>query len=515
MPEPGPASVTRSRLPVSRVVVLLCLLLTLWFAAWPFARACFRVEVDYNEGWNVYNTQRLVNHQQLYPVAAGWQSNNYPMGWFALLAGLHHVTQEYLFTARAVSLLALCALCVLAGAVVRTLGAPGRSALLAGLFCLGVFATDANIYVGMDDPQMLAQAVFLCGFLVYLGGRTRWLHVVLAALLFVVAGSIKHNPLDVPLAVLLDLLFVAWPLALLFAVTGLAFAAGAVALTLHFGGPFFLAQMLLPRTWTFSHLWRDQITGILGPLLIPLVMALAWAVWNLRHPRLRPVALLVFCALGIGAAFGGGAGVSLNTWFSAFVASSIALGVLFGSLEDAGEGAAWRPDWTERPVFGIRLRHFAVPLLFVWLLIPAAINDDLNPVAQLRQTREDARHFTREVDFLRGQPRPALCESLLRCWYAGEPYVYDPFNATRLIRFHRLDPEPMVDALRNGRIGAVQMDLQMDAITEQERWPASLLLAIREKYHPALVDDDAAIYVPNRTSPWQSQAGASTSSHVR
>ena len=35
----------------------------------------------------------------------------------------------------------------------------------------------------------------------------------------------------------------------------------------------------------------------------------------------------------------------------------------------------------------------------------------------------------RDVAFLQAHPGPALCESLLRCAFAGKPYGYDPFNA--------------------------------------------------------------------------------------
>ena len=473
------------------------LLLTLWLTVYPLARVLFLVEIDYNEGWNLYNTRRLVEHTLLYPVAVGWRSNNYPIGWFALLAGLHHLTHEYLFTARMVALLALLALCTLVAVVALRLGAPRLSALLAGLFCLDVFATSANTYFGMNDPQMLAQALFVSGFLVYLGGRTDPRRVVTCALLCVVAGSIKHNPLDVPLAVLLDLLFVSLPLALLFAAVGLVVAGVSILLNLHFGGPFFVAQMLLPRTWTFAHLWQDQIAGVLGPIVIPLVVASIAAIRHVRNPRLRPAALLLFCALAIGTAFGGGSGVSLNTYFSVFVATSIWLGLLFDPLL-SGAGL---PRWAQVRLAGLPVYGLAIPLLFLWLLTPAAVNGDLNPVSQIRQTTEDARSFTREVDFLRTRPQPAICESLLRCWYAGEPYLYDPFNATRLIRLHKLDPAPMVEALRQGRIGAVEMDQTLDDRTEQERWPAPLVLAIRQNYHPALVDDDVAIYVPNHPAP--------------
>ncbi len=225
------------------------MLLTLVF---PVARAFFRVEVSYNEGWNIYNAQTLVRHELLYPVAYGWRSVNYPMLSFAILAQLHQWTHDYLFTARALSLIGLAGSGMLVGAIVRRLGASWQAAVLAGFFCMGMFATDADAYVGSDDPQMFAQIFFLAGLLLYVWRRVGRGALVGAALLFVVGGSIKHNPIDFPLAVLIDLALIAPRRALWFGGWGIGFAAASVALNIHFGGPYCIVQLMSPRTWLLS-----------------------------------------------------------------------------------------------------------------------------------------------------------------------------------------------------------------------------------------------------------------------
>jgi hypothetical protein len=100
------------------------------------------------------------------------------------------------------------------------------------------------------------------------------------------------------------------------------------------------------------------------------------------------------------------------------------------------------------------------------------------------------------VTFLRAQSGPAICESLLRCYFAGKPFAYDPFNATRLIAFHRLDDAVIVDGLRQHRYGAVQFDLMQDDDAFSDRFDARIALAIGQNYHPVLVHDGAAIYLP-------------------
>jgi len=204
-------------------IVWICACLALATAIVPFVRAFFRVEVDYNEGWNVYNASIVADYHLLYREKYAWTTVNYPMLSFFIQAQLHRLTHDYLFTARAVSVLSLTCCSVLVGAIVRSLSGSWQASTLAGFYCLALFCTDADIYVGMDDPQMFAQVFFLAGLLVYLWRRESLLAIACAALLFVVGGCIKHNPIDFPLAVLLELALISLRRALWFSGWGLFF----------------------------------------------------------------------------------------------------------------------------------------------------------------------------------------------------------------------------------------------------------------------------------------------------
>ena len=52
---------------VKRHSILLCLFVLVWAAIVPFGRAFYRFELNYNEGWNVYNAVTVNSHQLLYP----------------------------------------------------------------------------------------------------------------------------------------------------------------------------------------------------------------------------------------------------------------------------------------------------------------------------------------------------------------------------------------------------------------------------------------------------------------
>lgn len=191
----------------SLYLLAFCIAIFLWTAAYPFSRACLLTQITYNEGWNVYNAQLVAEHQPLYTSVYGWTSVNYPALSFHIAAVLGRFTSDYLYTARILSLASLCLSGVLAGMIVWHTTRVKLVAWLSGLFLVAIFCANGKGYVGVDDPQILAQFFFLAGLYVYMRcNRTGWA-LELTALLFVVGGNIKHSLIEFPLAVLLDLLF--------------------------------------------------------------------------------------------------------------------------------------------------------------------------------------------------------------------------------------------------------------------------------------------------------------------
>lgn len=455
------------------------LALAIFTAIYPLVRAFYRVEITYNEGWNVYNASALANHQVLYPASYGWTMVNYPILSFAIAAGLHRWTHDYLFTARALSLLGMLLCGVFAGLIVRRLTGSTRAAWITGAYCIAVFCALTDFYIGQDDPQMLALAVFMAGLLLYVARRESLLGIAGVAALFVLGGNIKHDPLAFPAAVLLDLLMLrAWRRAVWFSACGAVFVAISVWMNLHFGGPGFVMQLAAPRAFSWAKGWA-QMGAIFGPLLLPFVLAVYAAVKSRRDERVRVLSLLLFIGLALGVVFGGGAGVSVNAQFSGMLAVVMLSGVALVLIA--------RGEW--------QWRAYAPALLLVWLVIPLVVCSTWNIVGELRKTRLNERLFDEDVAFLQKQSGSALCESLLRCFYAGKAYSYDPFNATRLIEFGRLDDSVVVGALEQHQYGAVQLDDPWsDAFPD--RVNARIASAIKQNYRPALVHDGADVYVP-------------------
>ncbi|MGC9159651.1 MAG: hypothetical protein ACP5FH_11750, partial [Terracidiphilus sp.] len=424
----------------------ICLGILLWAAIYPFGRAFLLMQINYTEGWNVYNAQKVAQHQLLYTSAYGWTSVNYPALSFYLAAWLGRFTSGSLFAARILSLAGLCLSALGAGLIVARATGSKFAALFSGMFLVAAFCAIGSGYVGMDDPQLLAQAFFLAGLYVYLrGGRRGWA-LELTALLFVLGGNIKHNLIEFPLAVLLDLVLASPPRALRFAAAGGCMAAASVELTSRIDGSAYMACLLAPRGYSPAHI-ATNLSATLLPFLLP--TAAAW--WTARFcrndPRRRVLALLLYCALAVDAFFCGGKGVTIDGMFGSMIAIVLLSGVF----------------WAEFPRLPLapRLRTLPVEtvcaIFFLWLAIPMMLFHNGLTVRAFERSQATARRFAVEASYLRTQPGAAICENLLLCYYAAKPYVYDPFNATRFIYLHRLDAEVIANRLRNQEYGAVQL----------------------------------------------------------
>ena len=508
----------------SRWAVVFCVGMTLLTAVLPVGRLLRRTELSYNEGWNVAGAMRLsagaaANAQlpvttgagpldggccqtALYPAAWGWTTVNYPVLSFAMLAELHRVTGEYLVTARCVSLLSLVLCAVLLAAIARALGATRRATVLTGLLCFATFAVCAVDSVGVDDPQLLGDALFLVALWVYLRGRREGDPVpgvgttAVVAALFVLAGCVKQSPVDFPLAVLLDLSLLSRRRAAWFAACGIGFGVLAGMLNQRVGGPWFVQELLLGRLYAVAKAWEVGV-AVLGPMLVPVLLAAAMALHVRRDAKRRIVALLLVTSIAVGGYFGGGSGVAGNALFTALFATVLLVGLLFSAAEQrlGGERAVpWPKRWWSAEIL--------LPIIaFAWLLVPALVQGVANPWASLQATAAAEQRFLRAEALLRQHPGPALCESMLLCLEVGKPYLFDPFNATRLMLQGRLSEAALIAEIEGHRYGAIQLHAPVPGGAEpddlmRERFSEPVLRAIDRSYALQVQTADGAIYLP-------------------
>ncbi len=455
---------------------------------YPVLRAFAKLEVSYNEGWNVYNAVAADHHLPLYGQQYGWTTVNYPALSFYVVAWLHRIGLSYLAAGRMLSLVSFAVSCLLVGLVVWQLSRDYRSALFSSLFCSAVFCIAANEYVGYNDPQIFAQLFFLSGFLVYISGPPRFSRLALTALLFVLGGSIKHILIEFPLAVLMDLAFLGSKRVLQYLSISAVLVATSVYANTIVGGPFFLSNILTPRSYSFQKALFQFVEYGFGPVSLAMIAALGWSAAALKDQRLRVLAILFLASVLVGSVSGGFIGVWVNSYFDIYLSLSMIVGLLMNRVwrGQIGNGRAWA-------TVGVPL---ALLLSFVpvWAAGPALFYKAISALP------EKQAQFQSEVSFLRAHPGPAFCESLLRCYEAGKTYEYDPFNSANLVKLGKLDAATLANRLSRGELAVVQLCCSIDFLKGDDD-PAvipQVLSALQASYELGLAHEGCYIYVPKK-----------------
>jgi hypothetical protein len=487
---PGGTEAVSSKRTFSIAEALVWITLAILFAFslatlhYPMVRAFYRFEFNYNEGWNVYNTQAAMQHLPLYYPKYGWTTVNYPFLSFYLTGYLSRLTGDYLLTGRLLSLLALLVSCVLVGLIVKKLTGGWGPAFFAGAFCLGLICSRAPTSVGADDPQMLPHPFFLLGLWLYLGAAPSTLRIAGITSLFVLGGNIKQNLLPTPIAVLSDLFMTSSSKAVRFMVFGVFFLALSIAVNILVGGPFFISHLLTSRAYSFGQL-RDLFFSFYSPLGLPLAISAFWSIWQLQNRQARVISLYFFSSLLIGIAFGGGSGVSQDTYFDNLFAMSIIMGAFLDLLWKAPIRSLGRDGQC----------RFLAPVLLYSSVVFTFVPWGVNVPRSLSQLPELQRQFEAEVSFLAAQPGPAICESLILCYDAGKPYIFDPFNSARLVRLGKLDSQEIVKQIAEKKYGAIQTQVPVTQ-KRSERFPDDVFEAIGRYYVAARKAPNCVIYVP-------------------
>ena len=190
-----------------RITILALLGLAAVLALYPLIRSFWDFEIDFNEGWNGYFQLRAMAGEPLYTGFPPYFANNYPPLSFYLVGALGQVTGDPVLAGRLISLAALGAIAWASGSIVGTAGGGRRERLFTVATCVLLFTAFATDYLGMNDPQLLAQAFATAALAVHLGGLPSARRTVLTALLVTVSVMTKHNLILVPLLITGDVLF--------------------------------------------------------------------------------------------------------------------------------------------------------------------------------------------------------------------------------------------------------------------------------------------------------------------
>ena len=131
----------------------------LHFLVWPVWRMPFPMEIAPIEGWCAYFADAAGGADFLYPQPGQLIVDNYPPLSFYLLGYGEKLFGDALYLGRILSLLATLGTGTLIYRVVRQLGASRGPAAVAGVWFIAVMAESFYRYVGVNDPQMVADVV--------------------------------------------------------------------------------------------------------------------------------------------------------------------------------------------------------------------------------------------------------------------------------------------------------------------------------------------------------------------
>ena len=427
-----------------RTVLALAGLAAVMFA-YPVLRVGANFEIDYNEGWNLYLQGLVMKGISPYAGAGELFFNNYPPLSFYLVGFVGQLPGDTLLAGRLLSVLAMAAIAASCGLVVRASGGSRLDGVLSTATCAAMFAAFATDYVGVNDPQLLAQGFLCVGFATYVSGRSTPARMATVALLFAAGLLCKHNVLALPLVVSIHALwrspaagrwtFLGVGLGLIALVTTVIVAA--------FGTDFF-HRLLAPRLYdsTRGFLLTMEVLGrIQAPLAVTVFFLLARWRGN-AVTGLVAAYLVVGMALGLG--FSGGAGVDINIYFDVMVACAIATGLAVHWVRERADLPAMAP------VALALLANFGV-LLLTPQVLGRMVVDGLGDYAE----REAL--FQADTAYLRNIPGPAVCESMLLCLRAGKPISVDPYNTLQASLTGRLPPHHLEDLLRGNAFPVVQI----------------------------------------------------------
>ena len=443
-----------------------------------------RVPLNYNEGWNAYHAAAAVGGAVLYPQSDALVTNNYPPLSFYVVGWLGRVAGDNIIAGRFVALASLLAVAANTGLVARAAGATKIASVFAALLLLAYVGGHFPIYIAMNDPQWLAQALATGGLVVFMWGRRLRAAATLAAPMLVAAAIFtKQNTIALPLAVLIWCAFCDRSEMRRWLISG----AAALALFLGFCylrfGLNFISDVLASRPYSVMRILSSS-HKYLGPLLLPMVAGIWLLVLEWRYPPAR--LLLLWAGLGIvtAMAFLGGTGVNSNVLFGPCIALCAAAGLLLSRLRARG---------ADRVAFSIAVLLAVLPVL-------TPVQRRVGDLLTFLEHRPGERAAGKlDIAFLEDFAGPVACEMSALCYWAGKKFEIDFFNTEQKILMGVIRSSAVAKMFEARRYAAVVLTTNAPAA---ERLPATVVAQLYANYRPARISANGwTILVPVRTRP--------------
>jgi len=424
--------------------------IAMWSFAWPVYRAFLNIEIENNEGWNAYFADAAMGKMPLYPSANQLITNNYPPLSFYIVGLVGRLVGDPVLAGRLLSLIAMVAIATAIALSVRRLGGSRVAARISTAFFVATISRFYISYAGMNDPQLLSEAIMAFGFLGFLIARSNDRGYVGPVLVMALAGFVKHNVIAMPVTVFLWLaLHRRGEAVKCFFVAAIAIITGTAICYALFGRNFFL-NILSPRQYSLK--WELSSLRDLEGVSVGLLACVynAWA--RRRDASVQLCSCLIGIALGSNFLQRTGAGVDINAQFDLVIAVAMGLGLAFTQIPLWPLARRLRPDEAQ----AILLLAVCVRLLASKQLQPVRLVFDhsfKNEIAMREQAMTDS------VERVRRIPGDVTCgKYLLVCYRAGKPFVVDTFNSEQRILAGALPKDAITARVAAGTLTIVEVD---------------------------------------------------------
>ena len=423
------------------VFLLSCI--ALLFFAWPCYRAFLPIMVNTNEGWNAFFADAAMGKMPLYPSLDKLITNNYPPLSFYVVGSLGGIVGDPIFAGRLLSLLAAIIISFCIGKIVRQFGGSLQAAVVGGAYFLATISLSFRWYVGVNDPQLLAQAIMIIGFFLFLRAMEKNASYWLPLLIMVIAGFFKHNIITLPLSAILGLvLWRRWSalrfslfFSLVLAVIGLACCYGC------YGADFF-HNFLTPRSWMI-----EKVSDALGDLHSLWIGIFLWLLiaWRERQQKsVKLITIMMIMALVLGFVQRLGSGVFVNAQFDLVIVVAIAMGFGFQLLAD-------------------QKKELSQLLWLLFLTGPLIVSPNLFSFTQIFSSsgraaiKQEEQEMNQLIEEVRTSPVDVFCESYI-IYRAGKPFVVDAFNVEERIKAKKLPADAVDRLIQEGKLVEVKRE---------------------------------------------------------
>jgi hypothetical protein len=431
------------------IVICLMIVTLLALLAFPFRRTFANVEVNYNEGWNAYKAAMVASGIRLYgSPPSNFTGAAYTPISFHLIAWLG-TTSTFPAVGRGVSLISLILTGVFVSLIVRRGGGSRQTAVFSFLlYEIGIAILRAD-RIGMNDPQLLAEALSAAGLYFFVRNPDSNRLLCVSALLFCLSGFTKQTSIAFPLAIAIDLLIRSRKRFATFAGAMLLSAGLLTAMTLLVDGRYFPLHLMSGRAYSYWLGWSNfHHYALTFQCLI--VIGTAWSMWAFRSRTVLASAFVLSHFLAF--LLAGGFGVDLNIFFNALAATVVVCGIALSEI-------TFGPAEVQPAAVNSSAALMFAFLFSIMIFVPGQLRRDHQETRFLRAHETE---FQSAVEFVKTRPGPALCESLLLCYEAGKPFEYEPFTVRDQVKTGRLQEDEVLHLLRTHHFQAVEIALRSD-----------------------------------------------------